>query len=352
MELSSLIFVSIGGSKKAIQTDAIRTFRCVLTVAGLIALIPCKSLPADSLSGDTVTVDPSSKNTGTLASALLFGGPFTVDVSPVHGGITKTFPTSTGIASNRGTTGDNINGLDFYTPGTILTQFKPNRSMSITMGGRIGIGTPNPERDLEIDDAMADAQLGLKGKNGMLWTIQSSQAVTGANANLSGTFQIIDGNGSRRLAIDQTGKVAVDVLQINGGSDVAEPFPVWQQHVTKGSVVVIDEMHPGQLKLSSKPYDTQVAGIVSGASGVKPGLSLQQRGFSDGQDVALSGRVYALADAGREPIHPGDLLTTSSRAGYCMKAVNRAKSQGAILGKAMSPLESGQGTILVLVSLQ
>ena len=35
-----------------------------------------------------------------------------------------------------------------------------------------------------------------------------------------------------------------------------------------------------------------------------------------------------------------------------MKAADAAKAQGAILGKAMSSLESGQGYVLVLVTLQ
>jgi len=49
----------------------------------------------------------------------------------------------------------------------------------------------------------------------------------------------------------------------------------------KGSVVVIDEEHPGKLKLSDQAYDTRVAGIVSGANGINPGISLNQEGVSD-----------------------------------------------------------------------
>jgi hypothetical protein len=35
-----------------------------------------------------------------------------------------------------------------------------------------------------------------------------------------------------------------------------------------------------------------------------------------------------------------------------MKVNDHARSQGATLGKAMSPLKSGRGLVLVLVSLQ
>ena len=71
-----------------------------------------------------------------------------------------------------------------------------------------------------------------------------------------------------------------------------------------------------------------------------------------GENVALSGRVYALADASGGAIEPGDLLTTSETPGHCMKATDHAKAQGAIIGKAMSSLNDGKGMVLVLVSLQ
>jgi hypothetical protein len=123
--------------------------------------------------------------------------------------------------------------------------------------------------------------------------------------------------------------------------------------IPKGSLVIIDEHNPGQLRMSDHAYDTQVAGIVSGANGINPGISLHQDGaLAGGENVALSGRVYALADASFGAIKPGDMLTTSSTPGHCMKVTNHAKAQGAIIGKAMSSLENGKGMVLVLVSLQ
>jgi hypothetical protein len=117
--------------------------------------------------------------------------------------------------------------------------------------------------------------------------------------------------------------------------------------------VVIDEDHPGQLKLSDRAYDKHVAGILSGANGVRAGIRLSQQGFNDGgQNVALSGRVYVLADASSGEIKPGDLLTTSDTPGHAMRVTNHAQAQGAILGKAMSSLEQGKGMVLVLVTLQ
>jgi hypothetical protein len=117
--------------------------------------------------------------------------------------------------------------------------------------------------------------------------------------------------------------------------------------------VIIDEQNAGQLRMSEQAYDTRVAGIISGANGIKPGISLSQQGMIEGgENVALSGRVYALADASTAPIKPGDLLTTSNTPGHCMKAADPARAQGAIIGKAMSSLKEGKGMVLVLVSLQ
>ncbi|SPE62407.1 exported hypothetical protein [Verrucomicrobia bacterium] len=149
------------------------------------------------------------------------------------------------------------------------------------------------------------------------------------------------------------GTVYVPVLTITGGSDLAEPFEMSSGQIPKGSVVIIDDEHPGQLKLSGQAYDHRVAGIISGANGVNPGISLHQAGALEGnQDVALSGRVYVLADATSGAIKAGDLLTTSSIPGHAMRVGDHARAQGAILGKAMTGLQQGQGMVLVLVSLQ
>ena len=71
-----------------------------------------------------------------------------------------------------------------------------------------------------------------------------------------------------------------------------------------------------------------------------------------GENVALSGRVYVTADTSAGSIEPGDLLTTSSTAGRAMKAADHGQAQGAIIGKAMTPLTDGDGMVLVLVTLQ
>lgn len=104
----------------------------------------------------------------------------------------------------------------------------------------------------------------------------------------------------------------------------------------------------------SKKIDLIVAGIVSGANGLNPGLMMKQAdSIGDGtHPIALTGRVYCWADASNGSIQPGDLLTTSGTPGHAMKVVNYSVAQGAIIGKAMTALEKGKGLVLVLVSLQ
>ena len=62
------------------------------------------------------------------------------------------------------------------------------------------------------------------------------------------------------------------------------------------------------------------------------------------------GRVRVNVTAESGPIKPGDLLTTSPRKGYAMKALEH--KPGTILGKALEALEEGEGKIMVLVTLQ
>ncbi len=113
---------------------------------------------------------------------------------------------------------------------------------------------------------------------------------------------------------------------------------------------IADAKNPGQLKLADRPYDTRVAGVVSGANGIHPGIQMQQQGLLEGgRNVALTGRVYVQADASNGAIKPGDLLTTSSNPGRAMKVSDHTRAEGAILGKAMTGLKEGKGTVLVLI---
>jgi len=155
-------------------------------------------------------------------------------------------------------------------------------------------------------------------------------------------------------SIKINGTTTTKILTVTGGADLAEPFLMTEKDsIPDGAIVVIDERNPGKLKLCRKAYDSRVAGVVSGAAGVNSGLILQQEEkLGEGRNVALNGRVYALATAANGSIRPGDLLTTSDVPGHAMKATDKTWSHGAILGKALSELAAGEGLVLVLVNLQ
>jgi hypothetical protein len=163
------------------------------------------------------------------------------------------------------------------------------------------------------------------------------------------------GTSTPAAKLDVAGMVKANSVQISG-ADFSEKFEVQETKGRRkpGMVVAIDPENPGKLVLSATAYNRRVAGILSGAGGINPGMLMGQPGtLADGdQPVALSGRVYVWADASNGAIAPGDLLTTSSVAGYAMKVTDYNKAQGATIGKAMTELRDGRGLVLTLVTLQ
>ncbi len=147
------------------------------------------------------------------------------------------------------------------------------------------------------------------------------------------------------------------------GFDIAELFDSTDT-VEPGDVVVIDDTRVNQLKKSSHPYDKNAAGIVSGApailfEGSELKIAPAPGSFKQGTKppVALAGRVLCKVSIENGAIEPGDLLTTSSIPGHAMKATDREKSFGAIIGKSLQGFKGGPkgeetGLVTVLVNLQ
>jgi hypothetical protein len=135
-------------------------------------------------------------------------------------------------------------------------------------------------------------------------------------------------------------------------ADCAEEFEARDAENTEpGTVMVIDA--EDTVCPSTEAYDKCAVGVVSGAGEFKPGLVLgSQSGKKNRLPIALTGRVFCKVDAGKDPIRRGDLLTTSDTPGHAMKASDLARAFGAVIGKALQPLDSGQGLIQILVTLQ
>ncbi len=321
------------------------------------------------------------------------GGP-TAAIGIAADGISRlSFLTAEGKLDGSGTAGP-IQAIEFnHATGLLALRTNNTNRLSIDQAGAIGIGTDTPGYPLE-----------LKAPRTGLLRVQNSGGPTAAigiaadgisrlsfltaegkldGSGTAGPIQAIEfnhatgllalrTNNTNRLSINQSGAIGIgtdapsatldvagttrtNVLVIDAGSDLAEPFDInGAEIVESGMVVAIDPDNPGQLRLATAAYDRTVAGVVSGAGGINPGLILQQEGSvaAGEHPVALSGRVYVYADATNGAIAPGDLLTTSDTPGHAMKVTDHALAQGAILGKAMSRLADGTGLVLVLVTLQ
>ncbi len=253
--------------------------------------------------------------------------------------------------------------------------------------GHVGIGTITPAAPLHVVrplDSTADATLQVSTLydyfgttrtvtttlEGGAFNVTSSLLPTtlSLNGTSSNDVAIAGGGGDVILAmgggnvgigtslpgvkLEVVGTARVGILEISG-ADLAEKFPMSEQG-EPGTVVVIDPDRAGALRPSRAGYDTRVAGVVSGANGLSVGAVLGQcTPEPDAQAIAMSGRVWTRCDATEHAIEPGDLLTTAGRPGHAMKAVDPARSHGAIIGKAMTRLARGEtGLVLVLINLQ
>ncbi|MHC9291293.1 hypothetical protein ACRCUN_02445 [Mycobacterium sp. LTG2003] len=227
----------------------------------------------------------------------------------------------------------------------------------------IGIG--------RLDDALRDRPRGngvwghtkVAGGSGVLGTVEPGTrdvaGVTGVGdtaGRFYGAVEIV-GSGSVTGTLEVGGNVdvrgSIDVLGDVRlvGADFAEGFDALSGDIAPGSVMVMDDN--GGLTVSSSEYDTRVAGVVSGAGDLRPGILLDQAGDQAGRvPIALVGKVYVWVDAEFGEVRVGDLLTTSPVQGHAMKASDPSRAFGAVLGKAMQPLADGRGLVRVLVSLQ
>jgi hypothetical protein len=331
-----------GGERNKIQansTDAV--------IAGGADNVILANAPLATISGGWY-------NTNGNGSATISGGRFNTAngyVSTVPGGLNNTAGGAYSFAAGRRAKALH-DGSFVWGDGTDADFASTGNNQFLIRADRVGIGTSTPVEKLHVNgarvrvegDGHEQAYMGGDGAGGDVEFGSMNPNVTRAVFWNSANFRPLDMEAAHGTFC------AVTIL---GGCDLAEPFEVSTKDIPEGAVVVIDGKNPGALKLSDRPYDKRVAGVISGANGVNPGLTLSQKGVLDGeQQVALTGRVYVQADASHGAIEPGDLLTTSATPGHAMKVTDHVQAQGAVLGKAMSALKEGQGLVLVLVSLQ
>jgi len=245
-------------------------------------------------------------------------------------------------AAPAGPAGSGIFGLTYAPGGTGI--FGANNSSS----GR-GIQGNGPDTGV---GGYSDAGIAVLGESntgdGVRGTSVSGIAVHAFGPRAGVFVGDVEVTGTGRFDGDVT--VAGDVILT--GADCAEEFDIAEAvDIEPGTVMVLDQ--DGALHQSHHAYDKRVAGVVSGAGDYRPGLILDRRQSHDNRvPVALVGKVYCKVDAQYAPIEVGDLLTTSSTPGHAMKADDPLKAFGSVIGKALRPLEAGQGMIPILIALQ
>jgi hypothetical protein len=238
---------------------------------------------------------------------------------------------------------------------------------TLDLDGDLGLGTTPGANVIAALHVLEDDGGGHMGGSAIVaQNVSKAQGIgiwsetNGTDANLvldqSGTGTIIKAFSQNKgvvFEVRNSGRVVTTALQITGGGDLVEGFETSEELCEPGTVVSIDPANPGQLTASTEAYDRKVAGIVSGANGVNHGIRMGQDDVLDGDTLlAMAGRVWTKASAENGAIEPGDLLTTSSIEGHAMRSSDRDRGHGSVIGKAMSPLASGTGLVLVLVDLQ
>lgn len=347
-----------GGQMTLSDTNAAqRVFLSAPTTGGTITLSDSSTGSAVFMNGGTGTIESK----GDIMRVAGIGGAVqaALGTNGSNQGALRTYDASgdqTVVIGSNGTANSgglaNIHMANSIWPGVTVDGDDGN-------SGRITVFRANNDDSIIIDsDSVGSAgQISMQDSDGSetVEIIAAETSTTGAQIalrNAAGTTQIeLDAEFG---VTGDPGRIITPVLQITGGADLSEQFEI-DGEFEAGMIVSIDENKAGKLIVSSEPYDMKVAGVVSGAGGVKPGLLMGQRNKTevDGKNaVALTGRVYCWVDASNGEIKAGDMLTTSSTPGHAMKATDRAKSHGAIIGKAMQPLKAGKGLILVLVNLQ
>lgn len=235
---------------------------------------------------------------------------------------------------------------------------------NVTVKGNVGIGTEHPSAQLHASGPIATGLSGSKPgaitffpPDGAAWFhIDNDGAVGTPTGRLRFSYGGQPGE-HEAMSLDQrgnlvvSGNVAASDLIVTG-ADCAEEFDVTDASgIEPGMLVVLDQ--DGKLRQSEHAYDRRVAGVISGAGDYRPGLVLDKQPVQGNRlPVAVVGKVYCKVDAGYAPIEVGDLLTTSPTPGHAMKADDPLRAFGAVIGKALRGLQSGQGLLPILVALQ
>jgi hypothetical protein len=226
--------------------------------------------------------------------------------------------------------------------------FRTNNQNRLTIKantGNIGIGTTSPTGKMDIRNTANQPALRIEASSGTN-LIEAYNTGSGSATGLVFRVERATGNVRADGAFYGAGFHS-------GSADVAEHINV-SESVEPGDVVEIDPVNPGYFRKARTPGSRLVAGVISTDPGVVLGSNSDPvEGEGDPRPLlALAGRVPVKATTENGPIEVGDLLIASSKPGYAMRAINPTSAVGAVIGKALEPLDEGEGLIMIQVTLR
>ena len=265
---------------------------------------------------------------GTISKALNEG---TGTVVNAYGILADVQNISTGIITNSYT---------MYVPNPYVT----NGSITNAYGLYINNITSGTSKNYSLYVAGANSYFGSN--------VGIGATSPGAKLEVNGNVKLTAGSGASVTFQDGTAQTTAWTGVLCGG-DYAEAVDAKgdRKNYEPGDVMVLSEGKGEDVEKSSAPYSTMVAGIYA----TKPGVVGRRQilpASTQELPMAMIGIVPTKVTTENGAIRKGDLLVTSSRAGYAMKGTDRERMLGAVIGKAMGSLDASAGIIEVLVTLQ
>ena len=148
------------------------------------------------------------------------------------------------------------------------------------------------------------------------------------------------GTNNPEADLDVNGTTRTKSLEITGGDLAEARHGAGGAALLPGMVVVFDEIEQGKVRPTDRPYDKKVAGVISGAGKYFAGVCLLQEELARGAaPVAQVGSVEVWCVG---PVEVGDLLTTSEVPGHAMAISDPLRGIGCTIGKAVTALKAGE----------